>query len=410
MFNVNEFIASNWETMTDYELALAITEAGHPISKDAVAKRRQNLGLKKPANGVVRSAGVKPETQLSVEEQVSADSELTRLQDELVRLRKLYKHATRERAMDADLLSAIHEVVPTRDAVPVPKPVKVNGDVEEETAVLLLGDLHIGEVVDEEETGGISVFDTDIAYRRLMFTVENAVRIVKEKLRGGYSIKHLEVFGLGDFVSGIIHKELEVTNEQGIVEQVMTAAEFLAEALQLLCQHFETVTFTGVVGNHGRVEMHKYFKMKAKNNYDRMVYLIVEKMLKNQPNLTMNIPSAFWVVRQVENKGFFLMHGDNVKSWMGFPFYGVNRGYLKLRTLLKGYDQDFDTMILGHFHNPNIFTVQRDEVIVNGSLKGGDEFALGAISAACDPIQILFGVHPRRGRTWTYYLNSSEVR
>lgn len=395
----DSYILEHWQEQSDRELA---KNCG--LTPKAVESRRLKMELRRTA--LPKNV---PEP-LPDEEQVAQDSEITRLRDELGRLRKLYKLATRERSSDEALIVAIREVVPTFEPVTPPKPVQINGKVETETAVLLLGDLHIGEVVDEEETGGIAVYDLDIAHRRVMHTVQTAVKMTKEHLKGGYHIPNIEVFGLGDFVSGIIHKELEVTNEVGIVEQVMVAAEMTAEALLLLCQHFEHVTFTGVVGNHGRVEMHKYFKMKAKNNYDRMVYLIVEKMLKDQPNLTMNVPMSFWTIRKVENTRFLLLHGDQIKGWMGFPVYGANRAYMKMRSLLEGYGNGFDTMVMAHFHTPNIWNIQRDEVICNGSTKGGDEYALGAISAACDPVQILFGVHPRRGRTWTYYINSSEVK
>ena len=349
----NEFIKASWLTMGDVAMAEYLG-----LTLKAVEERRRKMQLKRP-----KMAKDVPEP-LSDEEQFSQDSDVLRLTDENARLKRLYKMATRDTSHTEAIEKAIHEYVKTAPVVRAPKPVHTNGDTEVETGVLLLGDIHVGEVVDEGETGGIAVYDTDIARRRLMYTVETAVKMAKEHLRGGYLVKDIEVFGLGDFVSGIIHKELEVTNEQGIVEQVMVAAEMLSEALLLLCQHFETVVFTGVVGNHGRVEMHKYFKMKARNNYDRLVYLIVEKMLANQPNLTMNIPVSFWTIRQVGGLRFLIMHGDQVKSWMGFPFYGLNRGYMKMRSLLEGYGSGFDTMICGHFHTPNIFTVQRDEVIV----------------------------------------------
>ncbi len=397
------FVGEHYTEMTDLDMG---RERG--ISQSAVRRIRDNHGWKKGQQGIRASSP--PEAEIPVDEQVRRDSELQRLRDDLRRTRRLYKFATKDTAHTEAIEQAIREIVPAHEPVPTPKPVKLNGEMETETAVLLYGDIHIGEVIDEEETGGIAVYDTEIAHRRMIYTIETAVKMTKEHLKGGYHIPNIHVFGLGDFVSGIIHKELEVTNEQGIVEQVMVAAEYLAESLLLLCQHFEQVTFTGVVGNHGRVEMNRYFKMKAKNNYDRMVYLIVEVMLRDQPNLTMDIPESFWTVVKVEDTRFLIMHGDNIKSWMGFPFYGLNRGYMKLRTLMEGYKAGFDTMIVGHFHTPNIFSVQRDEVIVNGSTKGGDEYALGQLSAATDPVQILFGVSKKYGRTWTFYINSSAVR
>jgi len=232
--------------------------------------------------------------------------------------------------------------------------------------------------------------------------------IATDKL-SNYRFRKLHVFMLGDLVSGVIHDELRVNDEVGIVEQMILATDILAEALLMLCQAFPEVHIASVVGNHGRVSEERYFKGKATNNYDYLVSHMLERMLSGQPNLTWNIPKSFYTVEQVENERFLLLHGDVVKSWMGIPFYGLQRAYLKWHALHVDYGKPFDHMIVGHYHNPNRMTMVRNELIINGCIKGGDEYSIGAIAAACDPSQTLFGVHPRKGITHYWVIKTAHI-
>lgn len=216
---------------------------------------------------------------------------------------------------------------------------------------------------------------------------------------------------LGDLVSGIIHDELKQNDEVGIVKQMLHAVDAIAEAILMLCQEFEEVRVTSVVGNHGRVSEKYYFKGKANNNFDYLVSKMLEKLTADQPNLSWNVPESFWAMEEVCGDTFFLSHGDFVRSWSGIPWYGLSRAYLKWRTLAADYGISFDHMVIGHFHNPNVFTMVRGMMFVNGSTKGGDEYAIGAISAACDPVQLLFGMNPtRRGPTSIWHVNSAHIR
>lgn len=352
---------------------------------------------------------IRKELPLTVEEESDKDRKIQRLQDEIAHIKRKYKFQTRESAgMDA-LVEAIYAVAPTMKPVQVPVPYEIVDDVEEESLVLLLGDLHYGQVVDEEQTGGISVYSPDIARKRFEFTIDTAIKLAKEKL-DNYHFTKLHVFGLGDWVSGVIHDELLHNDEGGIVEQVLGAVDILAAGILRLCMEFPEVKFTGVVGNHGRVTQKMYWNAKAVNNYDWMVYKFLEKLLADQPNLSFNCPKSFWAVEKVENTTFLIEHGDTVRSWGSIPFYGLSRAYMKMRTLQEDYGITFQHMVVGHLHNPNIFTMVRRKMIINGAFVGGDPFSIGAVSAACDPVQMMFGVHRRKGITHFWELNSKDVK
>lgn len=387
---------------TDAEMQAAFPD----IPLDTLRRRKRFIKNESPVR--VREEVITRE--VDPQEVVALHRKIARMEEETKSLRRNFKAQTRTTAgMDA-LVEAILETVPALPKAVIPAPYKPKGkEIEEESLVLCLGDWHYGAIVDPEENGGISVYNIDVARRRITFTVETAIKLATEKLQG-YKFKRLHVFGLGDFVSGIIHKELEVNNEVNIVEQVLEVSNLLAEALLQLAMTFPEVRFAGVVGNHGRTEQKMYWDQKAVNNYDYMVYKIVERQLANQKNITFNCPKSFWAIEEVENTRFLVTHGDTVRGWGSIPFYGLQRLYTKMRTLQQDFGTDFHHVVCGHLHNPNEFTIVRHEMLINGALIGGDAFSIGAISAASDPVQLFFGVHPRKGITHRWRIKSDHIR
>lgn len=337
------------------------------------------------------------------------DDKIIYLEGEVKRLRsQLLSRSKQSAALDV-IVGAIHQSAPAVAPVKPPPRKAVGKEIEIESVVLLMSDLHFGEMVDVEQSGGLSHFNLEIAKKRFEYTVDTAIKIATKKLRG-YQFPVLHVFGLGDFISGYIHDELKQSAEVLLIEQVLAASEIIAEGLLGFCQAFREVQVHGVVGNHGRVSEHYYFYGKQINNYDYMIYKMVEKLLARQKNISFDVPKSFWAVAQVENTRFLLIHGDSVRSYQGIPFYGIQRAYLKWRSLVKDYGMDFDHMVMGHFHTPAKIPMGRYYAFINGSLVGGDDFSIGAVSAANDPVQMLFGVHPRKGLTWHFDINSGHIR
>jgi hypothetical protein len=379
-----------------------------PNPKTLVDVKEEDLIVESESESELEDVELSPEELIESVQENRKDREISRMREEVKHLKRLYKTQTQETSGVDALISAIRECVPTMKAVAPPRRKVSRPEVDKESLVLLLSDLHIGEVVSITQTGGISSFDVDIARRRIQFTVDRAIKIAKEKMNH-YEFDTLYVFMLGDLISGIIHDELRVNDELGIVAQCIEAVDIISEAILKLCQEFPHVHVASVAGNHGRVTEERYFKGKATNNYDYLISKMIEKLLSNQSNLTWNIPEAFFTVETVENESFLLLHGDVVKSWMGIPFYGLQRAYLKWRTVHADFGTPFKHMIVGHYHNPNMMSIVRYKLIINGCIKGGDEYSIGALAAACDPSQTMFGVNAKRGITHYWELNSKEI-
>lgn len=401
--------ADNLRTKTVEELVQL-----YPGSKaESLARvKRKLLAKERTPQAAQPAAAAEPEPEQEPDYQVETakDKKIIRLEHDILDLRRSYKHVLENTANIDEVLASIELNLAEREPVPAPPKAVFAKGVTEEHAVLLLGDLHIGEYVDARQTGGIAVYNLDVAKRRLDYTVDTAIEILKKHLSGGYRYQKLYVFLLGDLISGEIHTELEISNEVGVTQQKLIALDYLEYNIAKLCQEFPEVHITSVVGNHGRKKKEYYFKEKAIENNDYLISKMLQKIFKQQKNLSWNIPESYWAIQQVHNRRFMIMHGDGVKSWGGMPFYGLNREYGKWRPLAENTMGGFHDMIIGHFHTPNWFTIQQDRLIINGCLKGGDEYSIGALSAASDPIQMLMSVHPKHGITWNWPINSKNIR
>ena len=104
----------------------------------------------------------------------------------------------------------------------------------------------------------------------------------------------------------------------------------------------------------------------------------------------------------MRGKNFLIYHGDDINVWKSTPYYGIERAVREFEELLASRDEFVDYFILGHFHRNITLPKIRGEVFINGGLKGGDEYSLGALRAVSRPSQLIAGVHDRTGVSFRY--------
>lgn len=125
------------------------------------------------------------------------------------------------------------------------------------------------------------------------------------------------------------------------------------------------------------------------------------------------IPDGADAHYEVAGHRYLLTHGDNlgVKGGDGIIslFGPIIRGDFKMRNASTAINRPYDTLLLGHWHT----YIPLRRVIVNGSLKGFDEFAHVALRAVPEPaIQALWFTHPRFGITsqWPIFCDHNAKR
>lgn len=340
---------------------------------------------------------------------VKKDIEITRLKAEKQILKKKYAQAIKSTSTQEVVLEYIKNYIQALPEVSTPKsrPIKNKGSSEEEL-VLALGDIHAGEVVNAIEMNGINEYNFDIAVYRLKALVDSVIDIAKNKL-SGYTFRKLHVLGLGDWVSGTIHEELTENADGNIIEWTMNLAYVVAQMLRELATEFEEIEFVGVVGNHGR--LHKKPRFKARYvNWDYVCYQMMSSLLANQKNIKCTIPKSFWHIHEINGHQFLVIHGDNINSSLGIPWYGIQRTVANLKELLAAKNQKFDYIVLGHFHNYGLLDRVKGELIVNGSIIGGNEFSVGKMFTSSEACQHFCGVHAKRGMTFRYKINIQHAK
>lgn len=267
--------------------------------------------------------------------------------------------------------------------------------------VLDWSDLHAGEVVSLEETGGLNEYNWEIMLQRLDRLRE---ALFSYQANRPYPVRKLYIFALGDMLSGNIHEELEATNEIPLAEATVQLGIDGAEWIEAVAEEFGEVEVHGVVGNHPRAHKKPWAK-QGYDNADWTAYRIMEAILKHNKRITFDIPKANQHRVTVSGRWTNLLwHGDGVRSSMpGVPWGGVSRRVNALRAQYAAAGMPIDYFHNGHFHMAN--AVEQGRIIVNGSVKGVDEYSLKAFGGGQPPVQVLSTFHPERGLTDVSFLD-----
>jgi len=289
--------------------------------------------------------------------------------------------------------------------VKVPKPATGFSKGSNEEALLLFSDLHIGEVIFRDEMAGLNEYDFDIFKLRVEYLAKVVIDLCTAKLTG-YKIDTLNIAMLGDMVSGTIHDELIETAEGTVIEWAYGGAIVVAQFIMELAQVFPKVNLFGVVGNHGRMSIKPKYKHRYVN-WDYVLYMNLVMLLAQQKNISFHFPRSFFIHTNINNNEFVFVHGDNIRSWAGIPFYGINRMVANFSELMASRGDYIKYYCLGHFHQTGQLEKTKGEKILNGSVCGGNEYALGRMFAYTEPKQIFALLHHEKGMTWRIPINLS---
>lgn len=260
---------------------------------------------------------------------------------------------------------------------------------------LFLSDLHWGEVVRSEEIGGINFYDMEEAQRRLQSTVQKSCVLLRDHVVGDYP--GIVLCLGGDMISGSIHEELEQTNDGTVAEQMLNLFENLQASIQVLAEEFGRVHVPCVTGNHGRMNRKWQAKQRAHLSYEWLMYQFLERAFVNDSRVSFQIPEGPDADYELLGTRYRLTHGDTFKGGDGIigPIGPVTRGALKRGRMATAMGSPFDMLLLGHWHT----LTWGANFIINGSLKGFDEYAM-TLSVTPEPAaQALWLTTETHGRT-----------
>ena len=235
-----------------------------------------------------------------------------------------------------------------------PKDIKIEsrkGD-KQKFAIVTCSDWHIGECFDNEW----GQYDSDIARRRIEEYANQAIERCERE-----NVSSVIIAGLGDSVSGNIHRSIQVTNRENVIDQIILASEIMLSFVKAFVDKGFAVTFTNVCGNHSRIS--KKDEAIKDERLDNLIGWFVSTHLAAYPNFTYK-PAQDSTLAEIGN--FWFVHGDNDN-------FG-KQGIANL-VLAKGYKPE--AVFMGHLHTFAVDDCYDIKLCRGGSLCGsGNDYTI----------------------------------
>lgn len=293
---------------------------------------------------------------------------------------------------------------------PQPEWLKDGGDsssgVKRATLLAVLSDVHAGELVNVKEIGGYNAYNLQIADYRLHRYFEKTIMLSRNYLAGVTFDGIVLAFG-GDMISGEIHDELAQTNELSVFESVLWLAPRLVAGIERWAEEFGKVHVVNAPGNHPRDSWKPRYKARAVHNADYLLAQMVATYFQlGNPaagdDVTFDIPKSIDVDFSIYDYSFSLEHGEELqKTNPGTSEIGalgpVKRGTLRKSRQRQAEGHKMDYLVVGHFHQ--YVDAHEQGFVMNGSLKGYDEFARGLHLKPEPAQQAILVVTPEYGPT-----------
>lgn len=321
-------------------------------------------------------------------------------------LERQLRHAREANAADLALESLVDEI---RQAYRLKhqEPVKFDRTTPSKSKALagvptlFLSDWHWGETVDLEQVQLMNEYNLEIASQRADRVFDQTLEQLFHH-QAGQTYDGITVILGGDMFSGNIHDELRITNDAPIHDCLLSLAHKLTYHIVRLADQFPWVYVPAVVGNHGRIDRKPMAKNAVKDNYDSLLYRLVQIMVQgnlgDRCNVQFDIATGLDLNYNLYSTRYLLTHGDQISGGGGVAGFWpamLRVASQKQNRLKQAKKEGFDYMVCGHFHKYGNVS----NVIVNGSLKGLDEWTYRMNFGFELPIQALWTTHPYYGIT-----------
>ena len=233
-----------------------------------------------------------------------------------------------------------------------------NANIKSDNDILIiLSDFHIGQCFHSMW----GEYNTDIAAKRLNQLLDEVVAIQKI-----HNSENCYVSLQGDMLSGNIHKTIQVTNRENVINQIKIASELISSFCYELSKVFSNVFVTSVVGNHSRMDRKE--DSLHDERLDDIITWGVELSLQHIENIHMlksNFDSGI-AEMNIRDKIYISVHGDYDKySKSGVSNLCMHLGFIPY------------AITYGHLHTCAVDDANGVKMIRGGSLAGsGDDYTI----------------------------------
>jgi len=320
-------------------------------------------------------------------------------------LQSKYEKAVRQASVSDRLVELASELAPksyhARPAVSSGR----KGKGSPQSAVLLLSDTHIGQVISPDQTLGFGGYNFPTFLARLKFLEEGVVSILSEHTTT--KIDELVLCLGGDLLDGALAHGAEAKQKNTLFCQFYAGGHALAQFIRNLAPHVPKIRIKTVVGNHPRWgTQHKMPTENRFSNLDHFLSAYIEALTKDLPTVEWSIDKQPFALFNVQGFKFHLSHGDHLRGGdkaLGVPNHSVGRLISSTAQLFGKHGLESPHYFLtGHLHRGIVLPHAKGSFIVNGGFPGMDCYGLISGFSPVDPSQVFFFVHPKFGKTATY--------
>lgn len=363
MDKVDGVIDMEWQEVCDYigadihpdslRKAFATTQyGGYNVAKYLMNKTAEELT---------------DEMMASLEEKkIEEYKERVRLQDARREYNKELRAEARYEALKEILQEALHSGEPLFSANFGEKHLNIENK-KQKYAILMLSDWHYGAICDSQW----NYYDTSVAQQRAEDVINKTIKYI---LKMGVTDLIVEING--DMVEGAINVGNRVASEESVVEQIIEVSKLLAKCIATLKSYVNSLKVVTTLGNHGRLTARKKDQADERENFEMIIPEFLRLSLDKDIQIITSQGLDF-VKYEFDDKTICLSHGHHDK---------VNS---VLENMVKVYKVIPTEIHLGHYHHASDLNESDIHIVVNGGLKGIDDFGLKATRCTTKPSQSL---------------------
>lgn len=269
-----------------------------------------------------------------------------------------YQKSLREDARRESFIELIERAMKEKiDAFDYKASPVINSD---DDMVVCLSDLHAGIEIDN----WWNVYNTQILKNRLHKYLNEIHKIQKT-----HQCKICHVVLGGDAISGAIHENLRLQNNENVIEQLKIVITYIGEFIYILQEWFESINIYSVSGNHSRLNPNKEYHLKGEELEEMIPFCLKIQFAQNDKvsvcdYMACKIDSTISAFKTRGNKLFYVVHGD----------HDTPSNVVKNLTLMSGTKPD--GIIMGHRHNNALSTEHGVKIIQCGSVVGTDDYCV----------------------------------
>ena len=234
-------------------------------------------------------------------------------------------------------------------------------------AILMFSDWHYGALCDSQW----NYYDTNVAKERAEQLVVKTQSYILS-----LGITDLIVEINGDMCEGMINIGNRVASEESVVEQIINVSKLLSKCILSLKPYVNSIKVVTTLGNHGRLTPNRKEQADERENFEMLIPEFLRLTLGDDIPIVTSQGLDF-VKYEFDDKIICLSHGHHDKATSAID------------NMIRVYKVVPDEIHLGHWHHMSDLNDSNIHVVVNGSIKGVDDFGLKATRCTTQPSQNL---------------------